>query len=235
MDTKKSLYEIIADELENLIVNDSSQIEQKLPSENILATSFGVSRPVIREAIKLLKERGIISLRQGSASVISRPGVETIINPVKRMILFENITPQQVYEMRMILEISSIRLASHNVTDEDIAELEVISEKMLKADSYGHERTELDIKFHTKIAEMSNNPLLKIFIESISTLIYSTIKPSLLAESPKDHAHQLLIECLKSGSEETCVTTMRKHLLNSMRNFQTVSDLAEGKKDDIIC
>ena len=222
MKDKKNLYEIIADELEEVILKDAGRADRKLPSENLLAASFGVSRPVIREAVKILKERGIVSLHQGAPSVILEPGIETITNPVKRIVQMKNITPEQVYEMRMILEVTSIRLACRNATPDDLAELEALCEKMEKSEENSDERTSLDIAFHTKIAQTSGNPLLSIFIESISTLIYSTIKPSLLAERPNGHPHRKIVDAMKAGNEDECIALMRMHLLSSMRNYQSV-------------
>ena len=52
---KKALYEIVADKLEDMILSDGTQIDKCLPSEQVLSASFGVSRPVIREALKILR------------------------------------------------------------------------------------------------------------------------------------------------------------------------------------
>ena len=63
-----NLYESIANNLEEMILNDSSQIGQKLPSEQTMAANFGVSRNVIREALKILKERQLITLHIGEGA-----------------------------------------------------------------------------------------------------------------------------------------------------------------------
>ena len=89
---RKALYEMIADKLELFIMNDTSKASKKLPSEQYLADSFGVSRPVIREALKILKERGLVEMRQGSATVISEYSAEHFCRTVKRMVQMTTMT-----------------------------------------------------------------------------------------------------------------------------------------------
>ena len=63
-----TMYEQIADRLEEMILSDHISATDKLPSEQALATSFGVSRPVIREALMLLNARGLISQKNGEGA-----------------------------------------------------------------------------------------------------------------------------------------------------------------------
>ena len=70
---KVNLYEEIADRLEDMIVSNAENVGKKLPAEQSIANRFGVSRNVVREAFKLLKERGLITLRTGDGAYISTP------------------------------------------------------------------------------------------------------------------------------------------------------------------
>ena len=77
--TRTNLYEQVADHLEEMILSDDDlKEEDKLPSETALAEQFGVSRNVIRESLKLLKERGLIDSRNGTGSYITKPEAENI-------------------------------------------------------------------------------------------------------------------------------------------------------------
>ena len=83
---KTNLYEQIADYLEDMILNNKTmQEEKKLPSEQALAVTFGVSRNVVREALKLLKERGLIELRNGTGAYITKPEASNISDVVSRI------------------------------------------------------------------------------------------------------------------------------------------------------
>lgn len=82
-----NLYESIADNLEQMILNDSSQIGQRLPSEQTLAENFGVSRNVVRESLKILKERHLVSLRTGEGAYIEKPDNRSLTELLNRIIL----------------------------------------------------------------------------------------------------------------------------------------------------
>ena len=68
--TKKSLYETVADRIEDMILDNSLQQGERLPSEQELATRFGISRNVMRESLKLLKERQLIVQRNGDGTYL---------------------------------------------------------------------------------------------------------------------------------------------------------------------
>ena len=65
---RTNLYEQIAEQLERAIVRPGVQVAKKLPSEQELARQFAVSRTVVREALKLLRERGLITQTNGDGS-----------------------------------------------------------------------------------------------------------------------------------------------------------------------
>ena len=158
---KVNLYEILADKLEEIIINDSSMFGQKLPSENELAKKFGVSGNIIREALKLLRERGLIVSRIGDGSYVSKPEPQVLTNVISRMLVMHDIDANDVYEMRVMLECQACFLAAKRVTEKDLAVLAGINREMEKKQENLEERVNLDLKFHAKIAELSGNRLAK--------------------------------------------------------------------------
>ena len=84
---RNAMYEVIADKIEEMILSDEMQASEKLPSEAVLSEKFGVSRPVVREALNTLRERGLIASRQGAASVITEPDADTLLRNFNRIIL----------------------------------------------------------------------------------------------------------------------------------------------------
>ena len=153
--TKGSMYETIADKIEHLILTEKMHTDSKLPSEQYLADSFGVSRPVIREALKLLRERGLITSRQGAASVITEPCSDILEKNLGRIILMKNVSPLQVYEIRSVLEELSVRKAAECFTEKDIEELYAASDVVKASIGKMPLRAETDIAFHKRIAEIS--------------------------------------------------------------------------------
>jgi DNA-binding FadR family transcriptional regulator len=221
-----NLYETIAEKLEDMILSDSTQIEQKLPSEQSLAASFGVSRPVIREALMLLKARGLVVQRNGEGSFISNPNPQELTNTINRMVQMNNINTASVFEIRVTLEIMACRLAAERATQIELNELELINDEMEQCKDDMKKRVELDIQFHTKLAELSGNPLLGIFVKSMTSLLEIMLIQALELSGTNEDGisyHRKIIEALRTGDPEKAGDTVRGHLVTSMRNYEVAN------------
>jgi DNA-binding FadR family transcriptional regulator len=230
----KNLYETIAEKLEDMILSDSTQIEQKLPSEQSLAASFGVSRPVIREALMLLKARGLITQRNGEGSFISNPDPQELTNTINRMVQMNNINMASVYEIRVTLEIMACRLAAERATQEGLQELTHINDEMEQYKNDIKKRVALDIEFHTKLAELSGNPLLGMFVKSMTSQLETMLTQAMeLAGTNEDGIsyHRRIIEALHTGDPEKAEDTIRGHLVASMRNYEVANQASHGSSD----
>lgn len=220
---KVNLYEVLADKLEEMIINDSSMFGQKLPSENELAKQFGVSRNIIREALKLLRERGLIVSRIGDGSYVSKPEPQILTNVISRMLVMYDIDANDVYEMRVILECQACFLAAKRVTEKDLEILTQINRAMEKKQDDLEERVNLDLKFHEKIAELSGNSLLRIFVCSMNHLRKVVIKQAIQSEGGSQDGidyHDRIIAALRSRDANLAEQVMRAHLKESLRRHQ---------------
>ncbi|WP_320129426.1 GntR family transcriptional regulator, partial [uncultured Sphaerochaeta sp.] len=114
--SRVNLSQQVADHLEEVILASSSaRVSEKLPSEMKLAKQYNVSRPIVREALKLLQERGLVSLKNGSGAYLTKPETNTVMTAVNRIMQVDNISPNDLTEVRAILEIFSVELAAKNV------------------------------------------------------------------------------------------------------------------------
>lgn len=130
---RENLYETVAEKLEDSILSGNTQVGERLPSEQALAESFGVSRNVMRESLKLLKERGLIDSRMGGGSYITKPESSDLVNVVNRIILMDNIDYEQVFQMRGILESAACSLAAVKCTQQQVARLEMMNRQLREA------------------------------------------------------------------------------------------------------
>ena len=229
---RKNLYESVAENLEEMILNDASQIGQKLPSEQTLATNFGVSRNVIRESLKILQERQLITLQVGEGAYIKKPDDQSITDMLNRVIVMENIDPIKIYEMRSILEINACRLAAQKgCSASEIGELERINEEMRIWQHDIDKRTELDIEFHSYIAHISGNPLLELFERSITRLVSPVIRTALLPTSGNENGirdHHEMIQVLKKGDSDQAAQLMYEHIRKSTQNYLDGANLQKN-------
>ena len=204
-------------------VSDKSRVGQKLPSEQALATGFGVSRPVIREALAVLRARGLVEVQPGGGSHIVPPEPEHVLDAVNRMTRMLHISPEEVYEVRIWLEAQAAHLAASNATEEKLDELNVINRRMEDSKSDVRLRSQIDLEFHQKLAEMSGNRLLSIFVQSMNGILQYMLESTL--RLPKAHEdgvayHDRIIETLRTGDKDRSEAIVRDHLMMSMRNFE---------------
>jgi DNA-binding FadR family transcriptional regulator len=226
---KINLYEQIADNLEQAIIRSGKKIE-KLPSEQELCKRFDVSRTVVREALKVLKERGLIQSRNGEGSYITKPKTDTISNAINRIIQMDNIDNDDLHNMRLILETAGVRLAAIHASSGDIEKLESILEKMSDPSLPLDERIQLDAEFHNTIGIASRNELLGMFCRVMIILLNDYMVKGASGDDGirKTHnQHRQVLDALKQKDPDKAEKAVRNHLTAAREN---VGKYEKGKK-----
>ena len=223
---RESLYESVARKLEEMILSDKSELSGKLPSEHALAASFDVSLPVIRQALVLLRERGIVVSRNGDGSYTSEPSPEKLTETISRFERAGSFSALDVFVVRTSLERCAARLAADNITEADALSLRALNEEMKSAK--GERRAELDVQFHAKIGKISGNMLISMFISSLGTMLVPMLKTASKAKGAPEigcDEHERMIELLSSHDADGAAELVRAHLAKSMRNFEVGGEL----------
>lgn len=142
-----------------------------LPATAELATTFGVSRPVIREALAELAGRGLIQRQQGRESTLRLPGSEQILQLLSYQVEQTDISDAQLHELRKALEMQSARLAALNATPEDLEELERLQATLTEAARDIEASLEADVAIHRAVAAATQNPLFTLVLEAVGPLL----------------------------------------------------------------
>lgn len=225
---KRNLYEDVAAKIENYIIQNAAQSGQKLPAEKALALNFGVSRPVIREALKLLKERQLIESHTGGGTYTCKPGTQNLIDVIKRMIQMDCIDYTHVFNMRLLLEPYACRLAAqHHLSEEQLGALEDTIKKMIENQHNTEERIYYDLQFHTLIAQYSENPILATFVQSMTGLLKPIIREALIPSEGHLSGvefHRQLLGILRRNDGDEAERVMREHLQVSTQNYLKIHD-----------
>jgi GntR family transcriptional repressor for pyruvate dehydrogenase complex len=217
---KTNLYEQIANSLEQAIIRSGKKVD-KLPSEQELCRRFEVSRTVIREALKVLKERGLIQSRNGEGSYIAVPKTNTISDALDRIIQIKEISNDDLHHTRLILEISGARLAAVNIRPDEIATLEAILQKLTDLSLSLEERTQLDTSFHITIVRASRNELLGIFTETMLLLLTDYMIKGIFGATgiAKTHKeHRKILDAIKAHDPDKTEKVLRTHLITARKN-----------------
>jgi len=163
------LYERIVDQIERLIVAGNLKVGDQLPAERELAEQFAVSRTAVREAVKALREKGLVEIRLGRGTFVTKAS-----GAVRRslgLLLKDENGFTNLAEVREILEPEIAALAATLVTDENIAAMTEAVEIMETALENVEIFVEADLDFHLALAEATQNPVIPSLVDSIIDLL----------------------------------------------------------------
>ena len=131
----------------------------RLPSETTLSSSLGISRPIVREAMRMLAATGLIEIAVGRRATVSPLKSGILRNVIENAVLIGQADIGHVMEMRRGIEIAMVGLAAERRSDAMAAELQALVREMADTITDVEEYTERDIRFHLILAEAAENPL----------------------------------------------------------------------------
>ncbi|ARC84294.1 bacterial regulatory s, gntR family protein [Clostridium argentinense CDC 2741] len=169
------VYEKVIEQIKEMIVKGTFKKGDKLPSEREMAESLQISRTSIREALRELEIMGLIESRQGEGNFIKNSFENNLLEPLSTIFLLKESNPDEILELRNIIERGSVALAAERITDAELTEMELLLEDSLKSD-FKDKLVDMDINFHYKIAQASKNFLILSILNAISFLIEAFIK-----------------------------------------------------------
>ena len=219
---RSKLSEQIADQLEEEIIS-SGKVGERLASEQQLAERFSASRTIVREALKILRARGLITSRTGSGAYITSPNVEDLSRMLSRMIRMNGIGYQDIYDMRYYIEAAAVRAAVEHAPDMELDRLEEILTQLKNRNLGFMERRDLDFRFHERIAHLSGNALLALMVETMAHVFKDVIEIGIFVEGGIDDAiirHQRILDALRARDAEQAEKMVYEHLDQSRRNYE---------------
>lgn len=221
-----SLAARVTQELLDSIVEGRLRSGQRLPSERDLSEQFGVSRTVIREAVRGLQAKGVVDVQSGRgvevASVTSAQVTETFDLFVKGQQIKDNVLPDHISEVREMLELRIVALACERGSADDLHHIEEAFMAMDQAQSTD-DLADRDSDFHMAIALATGNPLLVTLLESVNATIRSVRRESLSQRGRKAEAqtqHRAVLDGILSRDTTTAVQAMGRHLEDSKEYYQ---------------
>ncbi|MDR2391892.1 MAG: FadR family transcriptional regulator [Planctomycetota bacterium] len=212
----KKRSEHVVESLEKVIVQSAE--DEKLPPEHELAERFNVSKAVIREALTVLKERGLVQSRNGNGSYVSKPSTETVAKAVSRIITTNCINNRNLHDTRLILETATARLAAVNAAPEEIARLEATIEEMSELTMPYDEWLAIDMNFHVVMAKAGGNELLAMFVEMMMLLLKKYMLKGLYSNYDQSctlNEHREIVNAMRTGRPDLCERAVRAHFASA--------------------
>lgn len=175
-----SAADAVASKLEEMIADGVFVPDQALPSERKLCDVLGMSRPAVREGLRLLRGRGLLRTEHGRGSYIARLHDVAGSTPLLQLFANQPRTLFDLLEVRALLEGESARLAATRGTDADFV-LMARRYEDLRETQLRHRETNvdtharLDHAFHLSICEASHNPVLVFTLRALTDLWLSSV------------------------------------------------------------
>jgi GntR family transcriptional repressor for pyruvate dehydrogenase complex len=210
------LYEQIVEQIEASIQKGALKPGDQLPPERELATQFGVSRTAVREAVKALREKGLVEAYPGRGTFVTNDTSNGIRLTLDRMIKTGQLEGTlQLVEVREILEPEIAALAAKRADDETLKEMNEAVAIMDGASRDPDAYIEADLDFHLALAEAAANPIILSLIDSIVGVLreqrMNIFKVHGGPERGQFH-HKRILEAIEHHDAEAAREAMRAHL-----------------------
>ena len=228
---RETLAEQVAGELIALIERDELAPGTLLPSETKLAQQFGVSRPMVREALKVLAAKDVIAIANGKGAVVRPMTSEPLRDFFERALRNHHATAIELLEVRKGIEVQSATLAAQRRTVEELSELAGILPALREAVHDPVTFVTIDTQFHLLVAAASHNKLLHHLIESIRDPMQESMREvSRRRVTEEQHAfaltaHARIIDAIEEAAPEAAGSAMAAH-------FDVAISLVQGDTDD---
>jgi GntR family transcriptional regulator, transcriptional repressor for pyruvate dehydrogenase complex len=195
----------------------------KIPSERQLAEALGVGRSAVREAIKSLSLLGLLDVRQGDGTYLSRSGSDLLPRVIEWGLLLEEPRLADLLEARAEIEILVAGLAAARADEQAVAELRNSLQAMRDAGEDVDAYVEADIAFHLQIAQAGGNEAFANILTSLRSLL-RVWADRVLHHAGETHTslamHEPIVEAIAAGDEEAARAAMRAHMERAHRRLR---------------
>jgi GntR family transcriptional regulator, transcriptional repressor for pyruvate dehydrogenase complex len=222
------LYEQIVQQIEDSIMQGALKPGDQLPAERDLARQFGVSRTAVREAVKTLREKGLLEAYSGRGTFITDGTSENIRQSLDRMIKMGQ--PEgslYLAEVRAILEPEIAALAATRIEEQHLAGLREAYAVMARSRTDPEAYIEADLDFHLSLAEAAANPLILSLLDSIVGVLREQRLRIFRVEGGPERGqfhHQRILEAIEQRHPVKAREAMRAHLQQVREDSRAAAD-----------
>jgi DNA-binding FadR family transcriptional regulator len=214
---RKPAYFAVADEIRAKILSGELSQDSYLPPENDFADQLGVTRQTLREAVRLLEQSGLITRGKRRRLMVGRPSIDDVGLSLRDAMILHGVTYRSLHELHVAIEPGMASLAAANLDDEHAERIEANMTRMAAAVDAGNDVYDLDVEFHSLIAQATNNTALRLVLEPNFDVLYSgfsRLVNRLEAWQTERilEAHRHIADAICAGDSEMARLWMTRHL-----------------------
>ena len=234
LEREQRLYERVVDKVLELISSGAWKPGYRLPAERELSEAFGVSRTVVREAVKALEARGVLESATGSGVSVRRVDFNMVSQSLETYMQLANRDDFEfrLNEVRRVLEVEMVALAAVRRTPEQLIQLRDICQQMRKSGNTAKLMAELDFRLHVTLADATQNDLFKVLLAPLINQLRDQIILT-WEDFPRPvnlvfDQHEAIVSAVENGDAEAARQAMIKHLAFSR---EVLEDISKSQKD----
>jgi len=223
------LSEQVLHEMQRLITEEYPEPGSRLPKETELAERFQVSRIVVREAMKILEDRGMVEVRAGRGTLTVAPNPDRVKESLLWLFRDQPMPTmaemELMLELRQVLEETSASLASVRATEEDLKEIESALHCMAEEDGGLQSLIDADLRFHRAVLKAAHNPYLEMVLDPVMSTFLQQIKLSNSFNPGLDMHRHIFIEIRERnsvGARQAVRRLMKSTLEDSRRALKNI-------------
>ena len=210
------LYEQIVQQVEDAILKGQLKPGDQLPAERDLAHSFGVSRTAVREAVKTLREKGLVEAFSGRGTFVTNGTSHSIRQSLDLMIRINPLEGSaNLAELRLVLEPEIASLAAARIEEQLLSTMREAVEEMDRSLRDPDAYVEADLDFHLALAEAAGNPIILSLLDSIVGLLREQRSRIFNVDGGPERGqfhHKRILAAVEQGNPEAARAAMRAHL-----------------------
>jgi GntR family transcriptional repressor for pyruvate dehydrogenase complex len=239
IEREANLSDLVSQQIQNLIRERHLMPNDRLPAERDLAEQFGVSRTVVREAVRGLTAKGLLQVTPGRGGTIVRlPTAETM---TEMMTLFlrgdeRQLDYEHLVEVRRVLEVAIAGYAAERHDAKDLEEMQMILQETLKIGSDRDKFVKWDLAFHKALAKATHNRLFPLLLESVNELMIEVRQMAFRtmgAPARSYRYHSAIYEQVKKGNAAGAREAMRDHLVEAEQTLRKALAMQGGRNKSL--
>jgi GntR family transcriptional repressor for pyruvate dehydrogenase complex len=216
IDREARLSDKVTDAILEMIASNRLKPGDALPAERELGIQFGVSRTVIREAVRGLSAKGLLEVKSGSGVRIVAVDAERVSESMRHYVKGSMMDYSLVDEVRRVLEVAAAGLAAERATPDDIAVIDDTIVRFENECSDLEASVQIDIEFHRAVAAATHNELFLVLHDSIGQMLVEVRRRNLSRGRPERRLvvkmHRRIRDGIAAHDPQAAQEAMRDHL-----------------------
>jgi len=186
-----------------------------LPPEQELCQKLGIGRSTLREAVSVLQSKGLVERRHGVGVRVIDQSQQAASQMLQLMLRRQRASDGDLLEMRRLYESQAAAWAAERATATDLKTIRATLDGMHAAKDTPEEYARMDLDFHRAVAASTHNEVLRLFVETIRTLLHDAILANLKTDFRPDRTlqyHEQVFDAIQRKDADEASRAMAQHL-----------------------